>query len=104
MPSQPLPPEHLASFASGVYARLGLSDADAALLADSLVQADLWGHQSHGVMRTFWYAKRLQSGATRAATETELDIDAGAVAVMDGGDGVGQVIAARAMQEAIARA
>ena len=100
----PLPPEHLAAFATGVYAHLDLPQADAELLADTLVQADLWGHQSHGVLRTFWYAKRLQSGATEAVTKTELAVDAGAIALMDGHDGVGQVITARAMGEAIARA
>jgi hypothetical protein len=28
-----------------------MSDLDARLCADTLVQADLWGHQSHGAMR-----------------------------------------------------
>lgn len=104
MPLSPQSPERLKDFAVAVYSRLGLPQADAELVAHSLVQADLWGHQSHGVMRTFWYAARLQSGATRAVTETRLEVDAGAVAVMNGNDGVGQVIAARAMSEAIARA
>lgn len=96
--------EHLSQFAASVYGKLGMPPDDAALLADTLVQADLWGHQSHGVMRTFWYAKRLQSGATKAVTETALIVDGGAIAVMDGRDGVGQVITARAMEEAIERA
>ncbi len=103
MPLPPLPPEHLARFATGVYLRLGLPQADAALLADSVVQADLWGNQSHGVLRTFCYAKRLQSGATRAARDFNLAVDAGAIAVMDGHDGVGQVVTARALRDAVAR-
>ena len=36
---------------------------DAALVADSLVQADLWGHGSHGILRLPWYAARLRAGA-----------------------------------------
>lgn len=95
--------EELAAFAAAAYRALGLPEDDAALLADTLVQADLWGHQSHGVMRTFWYGERLKSGAMKAASESELVVDAGAVAVLDGHDGVGQVIAARAMREAISR-
>jgi LDH2 family malate/lactate/ureidoglycolate dehydrogenase len=73
-------------------------------LADSLVQADLWGHQSHGVMRTFWYAARMRSGAMDVAAEPRVISDAGALKVLDGQDGIGQLIAARAMREAIAAA
>jgi LDH2 family malate/lactate/ureidoglycolate dehydrogenase len=79
-------------------------EADARLAADSLVQADLWGHQSHGVMRLSWYVARLRAGVMRPVTEAELVVDTGPLAVMDGHDGVGQVIAARAAEEAIRRA
>jgi len=94
----------LNEFVTRVYTALGLPSTDAAMLADTLVQADLWGHPSHGVMRTFWYAARLQSGAMKPVTKPELVVDGGAIAVMDGRDGVGQVIAAQAMGEAINRA
>ena len=40
-------------------------------------------------MRTFWYATRLKSGAMTAVTTPELVVDGGAIAVMDGRDGVG---------------
>jgi LDH2 family malate/lactate/ureidoglycolate dehydrogenase len=46
-------PERLKDFAESAYLRLGVPERDAALLADTLVAADLAGHQSHGVMRTF---------------------------------------------------
>jgi len=103
MPVQRLSVDRLSEFCSTAYLALGLPEIDAVLLADSLVQADLWGHQSHGVMRTFWYGKRIQSGATKAVSTPELVIDGGAIAVMDGKDGIGQVVTARAMQEAIER-
>ncbi len=104
MPDHAFPPDRLTRFATSAYQSLGMPEADAALLSDSLVQADLWGHQSHGVMRIFWYGARLRSGAMKSATTPELVVDAGAVAVLDGRDGVGQVLASRAMEEAIARA
>ena len=94
----------LTRFAEGVYRAYGLPEADAALVADSLVQAELWGHASHGMLRTFWYGTRLKSGAIQARTELETVMDGGAMAVMDGHNGVGQVIAARAMESAINRA
>jgi len=97
-------PDRLARFAAAVYASAGVPETDAALLADTLVQADLWGHQSHGVLRLDWYLARIRKGVMSAATRAELVVDAGAVAVIDGHDGVGQVVASRAMEEAIERA
>ncbi|WP_299625936.1 Ldh family oxidoreductase [Pelagibius sp.] len=103
MSDHPIQAERLAAFAAAAYRAMGVPEADAALLADTLVQADLWGHQSHGVMRTFWYGERLRSGAMRAVTKPEVVVDGGAVAVLDGCDGIGQVITARAMREAVDR-
>ena len=40
----------LIDFAIAACAHAGVAERDALLLADSLVQADLWGHQSHGVL------------------------------------------------------
>ncbi len=97
-------PAQLHHFARTVYLKLGVPVDDAELLADTLTQADLWGHSSHGVMRTFWYAERLKTGAMKAVSEIEIATDASAIAVLDGHDGIGQVIAARAMDEAVARA
>lgn len=99
-----LSPDGLKEFVAKIYLAHGVSADDAHVLADSLVQADLWGHQSHGVMRTFWYADRFASGAMQMHAPPSLVVDAGAIAVLDGLDGIGQVIAQRAMQEAIARA
>lgn len=97
-------PERLIDFVSAVFASLGVPDRDAHLLADSLVQADLWGHQSHGVLRLSWYAKRIQSGVMKAKTDPEFVADAGALAVIDGHDGIGQVLAAMATRDAVHRA
>jgi LDH2 family malate/lactate/ureidoglycolate dehydrogenase len=94
----------LRKLVQAIYESAGMPDADAALISDTLIQADLWGHQSHGVLRTRWYLDRLLSGAMKAQTEIETVIDGGAIAVIDGRDGVGQVIARDAMQNAIARA
>ena len=54
--------ERLIDFATAVYASAGMPDADARLVADTLVQADLWGHQSHGVLRLGWYLDRIRNG------------------------------------------
>jgi LDH2 family malate/lactate/ureidoglycolate dehydrogenase len=102
--AQPIDPASLRALSAAVYESAGVPAADAALAADTLVQADLWGHQSHGMLRLGWYYARLRSGAMKAVTETRLAVDAGAVAVLDGGDGVGPVVARRGVEEAVARA
>ena len=96
-------PERLLDFAATVYERAGMPPADARIAADTLVQADLWGHQSHGVMRLSWYVGRLKAGVCDPKAEPTLAVDAGAIAVLDGKDAMGQVLTARAMEEAIAR-
>jgi LDH2 family malate/lactate/ureidoglycolate dehydrogenase len=97
-------PDRLLEFAAAVYVKAGMPEADARLAADTLVQADLWGHQSHGVMRLSWYVARLRAGVCEPVARPKLVVDAGAVAVMDGQDGMGQVLTARAMEDAIRRA
>ncbi|MCQ0971294.1 Ldh family oxidoreductase [Paracoccus sp. TK19116] len=94
----------LRHFAADCYRAMGVRDEAADLIADTLVQADLWGHQSHGVMRIFWYAARLKSGAMDGNAIPRIDGGLGALATMDGGGGPGQVVAKAAMEEAITRA
>jgi LDH2 family malate/lactate/ureidoglycolate dehydrogenase len=97
-------PARLVDFAAAVYAGEGMPEADARLLADTLVQADLWGHQSHGVLRLGWYWERLRNGVMHPVSQPEFVVDAGAIAVIDGHDGVGQVLTRLAMREAVKRA
>ncbi len=94
----------LCRFVAALFAAARVPAEDAALVADTLVRADLWGHSSHGVMRAPWYLDRLRTGVMTPVTAPETVVDAGAVAVIDGRDGVGQVIAHRAMNDAVARA
>jgi LDH2 family malate/lactate/ureidoglycolate dehydrogenase len=99
-----LSPESLRSFATQVLGTLDVPDDDAPLVADSLVQADLWGHQSHGVLRLPWYVARLRSGAMTARTDPAVLSDTGPLVLLDGRDGIGQVLTERARTTAVARA
>src|ERR1700760_4097993 len=97
-------PDKLRDFATAIYAAAGMQHSDARLCADTLVQADLWGHQSHGVMRLSWYAARLKAGVCNPKAQPEFVVDAGGLALINGHDAMGQVLAARAAQEAVRRA
>ena len=96
--------QSLVDFGTSVYASVGLPEPDARLVADTLVQADLWGHQSHGVLRLGWYYDRVRNGVIKPVTTPEFVTDAGSVAIIDGHDGVGHVLAMLATREAIRRA
>ncbi|MGY1681847.1 Ldh family oxidoreductase [Geodermatophilus sp. SYSU D01176] len=104
MTAERFAPEPLRAFGSQVLAAVGVPEDDAALVADSLVQADLWGHGSHGLLRLPWYVARLRSGAMRAVTEPAVLTDTGPLVLLDGRDGVGQVLTDRARALASERA
>jgi LDH2 family malate/lactate/ureidoglycolate dehydrogenase len=96
--------DRLLDFAAAVYAGAGLPDSDARLVADTLVQADLWGHQSHGVLRLGWYLERVLNDVMKPVTKPEFVVDAGAIAVIEGNEGVGHVLSVLATKEAVKRA
>lgn len=97
-------PDSLSTFGAEVLSSLGVPDDDAQLVSDSLVTADLWGHPSHGMLRLPWYVARLRSGVMTPLTQPEVVSDIGAVSVLDGKDGVGQVVTDIACRRAVERA
>ena len=96
--------ERLLDFCAAVYEKVGVPAPDARVVADTLVQADLWGHQSHGVLRLGWYRDRIVNKVMNPVTKPEFVVDAGAMALIDGHDGVGQVLTTLATKEAVKRA
>ena len=97
-------PGVLRSLVADLLTVRGVPLDDAVLLADTLVVAELWGHASHGVLRLPWYAARLASGAMATVTDVRTVSDTGAVVVLDGHDGIGQVVTRRAVDVGIERA
>jgi LDH2 family malate/lactate/ureidoglycolate dehydrogenase len=96
--------DRLRDLVASLYRAAGLPDEHAILVADTLVRADMWGHSSHGVMRAPWYLDRVRHGVMKPVTQAVRVVDAGAIAVVDGAEGVGQVIARDCMLDAVARA
>lgn len=82
----------------------GLSDENAWIVADSLVQADLRGIDSHGVARLPIYLKRLKTGVVNAKPEIRVIKERPSVVVIDGDNGMGHVVGVRAMDLCVARA
>lgn len=96
--------DQLTSLGTAILEAHGVPPADARLVADSLVVSDAWGHPSHGMLRLSWYVARLESGVMRAVTGESTVVDVGALAVIDGNDGVGQIVTERACSKAVERA
>lgn len=103
-PSRLTPATDLQACVQAIFEASGLPREDAALVAETLVEADLRNVRSHGVMRVPTYLRGLASGAIAARPDVQVVEDNGAVAVVDGGGGMGQVTARRAMVEAMQRA
>jgi LDH2 family malate/lactate/ureidoglycolate dehydrogenase len=97
-------PEPLADFAATVLEAEGVPADGARLVARCLVQAELWGHPSHGLLRLGWYVARIRSGVVDPVAKPETVVDVGALAVLDGREGLGHVVCAHAASEAVRRA
>ncbi|MPV36907.1 Ldh family oxidoreductase [Georgenia subflava] len=98
-------PEWLADATATVFEGAGLNSRQARVLADSLVDADLHGVASHGVMLVPMYVSRLRNGSvTLAETADVVRDDGGAAAVLDGAHALGQFTGAQAMTLAVEKA
>lgn len=96
--------QKLNDFLKELFFKTGMSADDAKTCADSLVQTNLWGVDSHGALRVPIYIKRLLSGAMNKNPKIESVKDAGALEVLHGDDGCGYVIGRTAMTRAIEKA
>lgn len=99
-----VPAEQLLDAVGEIFERCGMSAEDAGLLADSLVQSDLRGVHSHGVLRVPEYVKKLTLDGVDPRGRPAIVKDAGAALVVDGGNSMGQIGAEFAMRAAVERA
>lgn len=93
--------ESLGDFITGLLQGTGCSEAGARDIAGCLVQTNLWGIDSHGVLRIPEYLKRFQSGAMNNQPKIRILKTGGALEVMDADNAAGYVAAKAAMSRAI---
>ena len=82
----------LADFVTQIFVAAGASEAKAIKVAHHLVAANLKGHDSHGVGMVPAYVGNIRSGHLDVDAEAELVRDKGAVMLVDGKFGFGQVL------------
>jgi LDH2 family malate/lactate/ureidoglycolate dehydrogenase len=94
----------LEAYVTEIFERGEVPHDEAARVADALVGADARGMTSHGVMRVPMYMKKVRAKGFRAGTKGRTLSETPATMLLDGEDGLGQVITWRAMEEAIRKA
>jgi LDH2 family malate/lactate/ureidoglycolate dehydrogenase len=80
---------------------VGVNFPDANYTATALVASNLRGVDSHGVALLRYYLEQIESGDMNAHTEPALLHHAGCTALVDGNNGIGQIIARFCCDQAI---
>jgi LDH2 family malate/lactate/ureidoglycolate dehydrogenase len=93
--------DDLIQFARRVFEQLGMSEQDAALMADHLLWAERRGIPAIGVRKLIQYTARIRNGGTRADAQPVTLSSRGATVLIDGRDGFGQVMGYHGMHAAI---
>ena len=94
--------EDLKNFVARFFSALNVPEIDAFIAADVLVSADLRGINSHGVIRLHsYYGERLMKGKIDPVSPIKIIKESPATLALDGGNGLGQVVAYRAMSRCI---
>lgn len=96
--------EQLYQFTLSVFSSMGCSEAHAQTAARVLVAADLRGIDSHGVARLSGYIRLWEAQRINANPEIRIVHESPSTGVVDGGAGLGLVVAPFAMQLAIDKA
>src|SRR5262252_10642684 len=94
----------LAAFIKRALEAAGLRSDDARVVADLMVEADLRGSDTHGVIRLPLYLRRLRAGGINAKPNIRLVSDRASVALIDGDNGLGHLVMRRAAELAIKKA
>ena len=88
-------PEQLTNFVQNLFVAAGVSATEALEVASSLVESNLRGHESHGVLRVVDYLAALRTGELCTGVKWQVLTETPALLVADGQREFGQVLARR---------
>lgn len=97
-------PEPLEELTQAIFVSAGAPAEEARTLAAHLVESNLVGHDSHGVMRIPSYVDHIRQGTVRLGVEPRVERDTQALAVIDGCHGFGPVVVRFATELALRKA
>ncbi len=99
------PAKELRSWTEKIFEKAGVPAADAVLVTDSLIEANLRGVDTHGITRMLKvYIDRIKAGVMNAETKCTIVREKASTALIDCNNGVGQVASHFAMDKAIEKA
>jgi uncharacterized oxidoreductase len=98
-----LPHERLRRLVQAVFAAAGCRPPEPERIAHYLIEANLVGHDSHGVIRVPAYVAWLRAGKVVANQAPRVVQENDILAVLDGGFGFGQVMGEEAVKRGIAK-
>ncbi|MBL4731920.1 MAG: Ldh family oxidoreductase [Rhizobiaceae bacterium] len=91
-------PEILTGFLTDIFSSAGCSTMEAARISSNLVEANLTGHDSHGVIRTPRYLVWLKEGKLTADQDVSIVSENGPLLILDGNFGFGQTVGPKAVK------
>ncbi|MCB0487221.1 MAG: Ldh family oxidoreductase [Cyclobacteriaceae bacterium] len=98
------PESQLRQFAHNTFLKIGCSQEDATLAANVLLQADLRGIDSHGLARLSGYVRLWEAKRINSKPKIEIVHESPSTAVVNGDQGLGLVVAPKAMEIAMKKA
>ena len=98
---QPVP---LADYTSRIFQAAGTPKMTADLVGQSLVSANLAGHDSHGVIRIMQYLRQIDEGEIRPQATPEIERETPVMALFNGHRCFGQLAAKVAIEDGIGKA
>lgn len=96
--------EELKAFCMDILTVTGMPEAEARILTETLLQADMRGVKSHGVMSLKRYVNLMETGVMPKKLDYKVETDNPVIAVWDGNRCCGQVLGHTAMKAAIEKA
>ena len=99
-----IPPVGMTALVCRIFVAAGASDKEAGAIASNLVEANLAGHDSHGVVRVPRYLMWVQTGNLHFGRSTETVLNGDGFALLDGNKGFGQTIGREAVNLGIEKA
>jgi LDH2 family malate/lactate/ureidoglycolate dehydrogenase len=94
----------LLNIGRAVFEAVGSPRDEAEIVASSLVEADLAGVHSHGVMRIPYYVEHVREGLIKPGARIKILKETPTTALLDGDRGFGQIVARKASEVAISKA
>ena len=96
--------KQLTLFCQDAFKKFGFTSAQAKQITDVLILADIYGIKSHGTQRLVRYHKSLENGSIKVDAKPEIVFETPVSAVIDGHEGMGQIIGSFACKLAIKKA